>query len=73
MLAEARPELIGSVTAYFADNECTEVAYFTSETEARRGESREMPNEMASKFAEWETLMKVDRYINITDPWLVSA
>lgn len=73
MLAEARPELIGAVTAYFADNEFTEVAYFTSETEARRGETREVPTEMASKFAEWETLMKVDRYIDITDPWLVSA
>lgn len=73
ILAKVRPELIGAVTAYFPDDEFTEVAYFTSEAEARKGESREMPNEMASKFAEWDKLMKVDRYIDITDPWLVSA
>jgi hypothetical protein len=73
VLAKVRPELIGSVTAYFPDNEFTEVAYFTSEAEARKGESREMPKEMASKLAEWEKLMKVEKYIDITDPWLVSA
>jgi hypothetical protein len=32
-----------------------------------------MPSEMASKFAEWEKLMKVERFIDINDPWLVSA
>ncbi len=73
LLAKMRPDLIGSITAYFPDNEFTEVAYFSSEAEARQGESREMPSEMASKFAEWEKLMKVDRFIDITDPWLVSA
>lgn len=73
ILAKARPDLIGSVTAYFADNEFTEVAYFTSEAEARHGEVREMPSEMASKTAEWEQLIHVERYIDITEPWLVSA
>ena len=32
-----------------------------------------MSKEMASMFAEWERLMKVEKYIDITDPWLVSA
>ena len=73
ILAELRPDLLGSVTAYFADDEFAEVAYFTSEAEARRAEQGEMPEEMASKFAEWEQLMKVEKYIDITDPWLVSA
>ena len=73
VLAELRPDLLGSVTAYFGDDEFAEVAYFTSEDEARRAERAEMPAEMASKFAEWERLMKVERYIDITDPWLVSA
>ena len=72
-LAKVRPELIGTVTAYFADNEFTEIAYFTSEAAARQGEQREIPAEMAAKFAEWEKLAKVERYIDITDPWLVSA
>lgn len=72
-LAKVRPELIGTVTAYFPDNEFTEIAYFTTEAEARQGEMREIPAEMASKFAEWEKLAKVERYIDITDPWLVSV
>jgi len=73
ILAELRPDLLGSVTAYFGDDDFAEVAYFTSEAEARRAEQGEMPEEMASKFAEWEQLMKVEKYIDITDPWLVSA
>jgi hypothetical protein len=73
MLAQARPDLIGSVMAYFPNNEFTEVAYFTSETDARKAETREMPSEMAEKFTEWGTLAHVDRYIDLTDPWMVSS
>jgi hypothetical protein len=73
ILAELRPDLLGTVTAYFGEDEFAEFAYFTSEAEARRAERGEMPEEMASKFAEWEQLMKVDKYIDISDPWLVSA
>lgn len=73
MLATMRPELLGAITAYFDDGEYTEVAYFTSETDARAGERKEMPSEAAAKFAEWEQVMKVERYLDITDPWLVSA
>lgn len=73
ILAELRPDLLGSVTAYLSEDEFAEVAYFTSEAEARRAEQGEMPEEMASKFAEWEQLMKVEKYIDIVDPWLVSA
>ena len=47
MLVTARPDLLGSVTAYFGDGEFTELAYFTSEEAARKGESGEMPDEMA--------------------------
>lgn len=73
MLAKVRPDLLGSMTVYFTDDEFAEVAYFSSEAEARAAESGDMPEEMASTFAEWESLMKVERYIDITDPWLVSA
>jgi hypothetical protein len=73
MLARLRPELLGAVTVYFPDDEFTEVTYFTSEEEARRGERDEMPAEFAGTFAEWERLMKVERYIDIPDPWLTSA
>ena len=73
ILAELRPDLLGSVTAYFGDGEFTEVAYFTSEDAARKAERGEMPERFGSMFAEWERLMKVEKYIDIKDPWLVSA
>ena len=73
VLAEMRPDLLGSLTAYFDDGEFTEVAYFTSEEAARRGEQGEMPEKLGSMFAEWERLMKVEKYIDIKDPWLVRA
>jgi hypothetical protein len=38
-LRQARPDLIGSVRVWFPDNSFVEAAYFTSEEEARRGES----------------------------------
>ena len=73
VLARLRPELLGSMTVYFPDDEFTEVAYFTSEEEARRGERAEIPPEIASTFEEWQRLMKVERYIDIPDPRLTSA
>jgi hypothetical protein len=73
MLAELRPELLGSVMAMYDEDGFTQVAYFTSEEEARRGERREVPDDAASLMAEWEQAMKIDRYLDITEPWLASA
>jgi hypothetical protein len=73
VLASARPDLLGSVTAFFGDGEFTEVAYFTDEAAARAGESQGMPEEMADKFAQWQTVMPVERYLDIREPWLASA
>lgn len=73
ILSEVRPDLLGSVTAYFDDHEFAELAYFTSEEEAREGERRELPSDAADKFAEWEQVVKVERYMDITEPWLVKA
>ncbi|MGD9701546.1 MAG: hypothetical protein AB7Q42_06170 [Acidimicrobiia bacterium] len=73
MLAEMRPELIGAVTAFFDGDEFAELAYFTSEEAAREGERQEPPPEAAAQMAEWERVMKVERYLDIKDPWLISA
>lgn len=72
MLAELRPELLGVVTA-FHDGGFTELAYFTSEDEAHRAERQEMPPEAAAMMSEWQRVMQVDRYLDIADPWLVTA
>jgi hypothetical protein len=73
LLADERPDLIGSVTAYYGAGDYTEVAYFTSEAKAREGERKEMAPEMAERFAEFQELWHVDRYLDITDPWLTTA
>ena len=73
VLAEMRPDLLGSITAFYGDHEFTEVAYFGSEEEAREGEQADMPPEMADMFAEWESVMKVDKYLDIKEPWLTTA
>lgn len=73
MLATMRPELLGAVTAYFDDGEYTEIAYFTSEAEARAGETMEVPGEVAERMAEWGRMKQVERFLDISDPWLVGA
>jgi hypothetical protein len=73
MLAQLRPELLGAVTAYYDDDAFTEIAYFASESAARRGERKKMPPEAKAMIAEWEQVMKVDRYLDIDSPWLTKA
>ena len=73
MLGEIRPDLLGTVTVYVDDGGFFELAYFTDEGEARANESKQPPAGAAEMIAEWERVMKVDRYLDITEPWLVSA
>ncbi len=73
VLAEARPDLLGSVTAFYGDDNYADFAYFTTEAEAREAEQRELPPELADKFEQWEQLMKVDRYLDITEPWVIAG
>lgn len=70
VLAELRPDLLGSITAYYGKDDFADIAYFRSEAEAREGEQREMPSDLAEVFGEWERVMKVDRYLDIREPWL---
>jgi hypothetical protein len=71
-LRTARPDLLGSVIAFFDDGTFTELAYFTSEADARAAENGEMPPEMAEMVAEFQRVMPVDRYRDISDPLLSS-
>lgn len=72
ILAELRPELLGSVTAYFGDDEFVTFAYFTDETAARAGEAKEPPADVAERMAEWDEVMKVEHYHDLADPWLTT-
>jgi len=73
LLQSARPDLLGSITAYYGDGEFADIAYFTSEEAACEGERKEPPPEFAQAFSEWQEIMKVDRYMDISEPWLVAA
>lgn len=72
LLRTARPDLLGSITAYYGDGEFADIAYFTSEEDARAGEQQDPPPEFAEAFGEWQEVMKVDRYLDISEPWLTA-
>ena len=69
LLVGARPDLIGGLRIWHDDDRFTEVNYFTSEGEARANEAR-MGETMADDFEEYMDLVKVDRWIDLTDPVL---
>jgi len=68
-LQAARPDLLGGLRIWHDDGRCTEVNYFTSEAEARANEAA-MGESMGAELAEYRDLVQVDRWIDITDPFL---
>ncbi|HZJ07754.1 MAG TPA: hypothetical protein VFD59_20170 [Nocardioidaceae bacterium] len=54
--AEFRPDVIGSVTIGHDESDYTMVMYFTSETEAREGERKELPPELQAQMEEMNKL-----------------
>jgi hypothetical protein len=73
MLHEARPEIIGGTIAIDADGWFTETMSFRSEEEARKGEQKEMPDEMAEGFNREMELVKDMRYLDLHHPWFATA
>jgi hypothetical protein len=67
-----RPDLIGVTTGYGDSGDFTSIAYFTTEEEARAGESQEQPPEMQAGMEEWMSLMENPTYIDLRDPWLLT-
>jgi hypothetical protein len=67
-----RPEVIGGTVAWYGDGEFTQTVYFTSEKEAREGEAKQRPPELEAFFTEWQNGIEDVRFIDLTDPWLVS-
>jgi hypothetical protein len=63
-----RPEYLGGLSLWFADDGSIEIAYFRSEAEARAGESAELPDELAAAFAKMQSLLADPTFIDLTDP-----
>ena len=66
-----RPDIMGGYRAYFADGTWADVTYFTSEAEARAGESREMPPEVAKLFEEFGRVAGITAYHDLNEPLTV--
>ena len=68
---DLRPDVLGTTTVFFADGEFAEIVYFSSEDEARRAETQEVPDRAASMLADLQQAMPVERYIDLTQPKLM--
>jgi hypothetical protein len=71
-MGTARPDLLGITIAVDANGDATQVAYFSSEAEARAAESQPPPPEMAAEFEEMGRLMGEVEYFDLKEPWLHS-
>jgi hypothetical protein len=73
ILQRARPDVIGGLVAWPGDGSFLQVIYFTSEAEARAGEQREpATDEERESWKRMSSLMDVERFIDLSDPWLHS-
>ncbi len=68
--ATVRPDLLGGTRVWTGPDTCVDVAYFTSEADAREGEKKEMPPEFADRAGEFEAMMKNTEFIDLHQPWL---
>jgi hypothetical protein len=71
-MAAFRPDILGSVSATTdGGTGWTMVNYFTSEADAREGEKKEAPPEMAGPMAELGSLMTSEPvFFDLRDPWM---
>jgi len=65
-----RPDLLGGLRVWTGPDRYVEVAYFTSEAEAREGEKREPPAELVDAMREFEELSRNMEFIDLKEPWL---
>jgi hypothetical protein len=71
--AAFRPDLVGSVTVGHDGGAYTMAMYFTSEAEAREGERKELPPELAAQMEEMSKLSVGEtEFFDLKQPWLHS-
>jgi hypothetical protein len=66
-----RPEIIGSVRIWTDDESVYDLTYFTSEAEAREGESKEPPPELTEFLDDFQSIMAATEFFDLRDPWLL--
>ena len=71
--AAFRPDIIGTLGVGHEDGDYTVVIYFTSEAEAREGERKEPPPELARQMEAMRALEDGQpTFLDLTEPWLYS-
>jgi len=65
-----RPDVIGGLRVWTGPDSYAEVIYFTSEADARSGEKKEPPEELAAEMSEFEAMMANVEFLDLKDPWL---
>lgn len=68
VLRRERPDILGGITLWRDDGTFIDVAYFTSEAEARAGEAKELSEEGRQVFERFQQLAPVDEWLDISDP-----
>jgi hypothetical protein len=71
-LTEVRSDILGGYELALSGDGFVAVTYFTSEAEARAGESQEPPADLAESLGEWQALMVDVEWFDLPDPWLAS-
>lgn len=69
--ATLRPDLLGIFRVWTALDTSYELAYFTSEAEARAGESQDLPEELAKVMADYAEVMANTEFIDLVNPRIV--
>lgn len=67
-----RPDIIGGMRLWTGADSATDVLYFTSEAEAREGERKEPPPELAAAMSEFRDSMPLE-FFDLREPRLRSA
>ena len=72
-MQDVRPDVLGSVTVGHDDAKWTMIVYFRSEQEAREGERKEVPAEIAKAMEELQSLaIGQPQFLDLKKPWLDS-
>ncbi|MBC6451679.1 hypothetical protein [Actinokineospora xionganensis] len=72
MISQYRPDVLGATLAVDKDGFFTETVAFTSEDEARKNETKELPEEARKMFEEEMSLMQDVKYLDLHQPWFSS-
>ncbi len=66
--APQRPDILGLFRVWTGADSCVEVAYFTSEADARAGEQAPVPEDMQKMMTEFQEMNQNTEFFDLTDP-----